>query len=166
MNVKIKLAIVALGLWTGGAAYITEAMRPGPPPQTVKALLARAADIYKLDPELLSAVAWQESKHDPSAVSKAGAVGVLQIMPAVAADAGGIDRANPVANIMTGAELLSRLLKRYGGNTGLALAAYNAGPARVDRWLKAGGKLDALPAETRGYVKAITGVGLEYWRKA
>jgi soluble lytic murein transglycosylase-like protein len=166
-KITIKLAIVALGLWTGGAAWLTEYMRPGPPAQDIETVISRAADLYHIDRELLAAVAWQEShKGQIKADSPAGAVGVMQLMPAVIADAGGIDARNHIANIMVGAELLAKHIVKYKGNTGLALAAYNWGPANVNRWLKNGAQLSQMPAETRAYIKAITNVPIEYWRKA
>lgn len=115
------------------------------------ALLARAARDHGLQPGLLEAVAWQESRGRMSAVSVKGALGVMQLMPGTAAELG--VRADDLAdNIRGGALYLRRQLDRFGGNVPLALAAYNAGPGAV---LRFGG----IPPyrETQTYVAKILG---------
>lgn len=81
---------------------------------------------------LLVAVAFEESRMDPSARSAAGARGLLQVMPGTARELR-IDTARPRANILAGARYLARLSHRFGGNRAFALAAYNAGPTAVER---------------------------------
>ena len=112
-------------------------------------LLARTAARYSLSPALLEALVWQESRWNNSAVSPKGAMGLTQLMPATAR-ALGVDPRDPVANLEGGARYLRLMLDRFGGDVVKALAAYNAGPERVER---AGG----VPAirETREYVAAI-----------
>ena len=112
-------------------------------------LLARTAARYSLSPALLEALVWQESRWHNEAVSPKGAMGLTQLMPATA-QALGVDPRDPVANLEGGARYLRLLLDRFGGDVVKALAAYNAGPERVE---KAGG----VPAirETREYVAAI-----------
>jgi soluble lytic murein transglycosylase-like protein len=112
-------------------------------------LLAQIAARYSLSPALLEALVWQESRWRQSAVSPKGAVGLTQLMPATARELG-VDPRDPVANLEGGARYLRAMLDRFDGNVVKALAAYNAGPARVER---AGG----IPAirETQGYVAAI-----------
>jgi soluble lytic murein transglycosylase-like protein len=104
-----------------------------------------AARATKLPLGLLAAVAFVESRFSVSAESPVGAVGVMQLMP-ITADSMHLDASEPSANVLGGAVLLRQLVSRYGGDLDLALAAYNAGPAAVDR---AGG----VPfAQTRLYV--------------
>ena len=117
---------------------------PRPLAVEVKAAAAR----YGLAPELLDAVARQESGYRAGAVSPAGAVGVMQLMPATARNLG-VDPRDPVDNLNGGAAYLKAQLVRFDGRIDLALAAYNAGPEAVRRH---GG----VPPyrETRAYVAA------------
>jgi soluble lytic murein transglycosylase-like protein len=111
-----------------------------------RAAFESAARANDLDPDFLTAVARTESALDPRAVSPAGAIGVMQLMPATARGLG-VDPWDPQQNIMGGARHLRGLLDRFDGRIDLALAAYNAGAGRVARY---GG----VPpfAETRTYV--------------
>jgi hypothetical protein len=109
-----------------------------------------AAREWNVDPRLLRAVATQESGGNPNARSRAGAVGVMQLMPGTAKDLGVTDLTNAEQSIYGGAKYLSQMLDRYK-RPELALAAYNAGPGRVDAFLKGG----ALPDETLKYVPAV-----------
>jgi hypothetical protein len=122
-----------------------------PPAPEVKSLLADAASRYAIRPDLLTAVAWRESRFQMNAISPKGAVGVMQLMDATARDLG-VDRYDLSQNILGGAAYLRRMMDRFGGIEALALAAYNAGPGSVDR---AGG----IPPfrETSDYVGAILG---------
>ena len=101
--------------------------------------------------KLIAAVAEQESGFDPGAVSKAGAEGIMQLMPATAKGLGVTDPLDATQSINGGADYLASLLNRFGGDTTLAVAAYNAGPGAV---LKYGG----VPpyAETQRYVRNVT----------
>jgi soluble lytic murein transglycosylase-like protein len=105
-----------------------------------------------VDPRLLHAVIWQESKYKPSAESHAGAQGMMQLMPAAAKRFNCADRLDPESNIQAGTKYLRWLLKRFDGNVTLALAGYNAGEGSVD-------KFDGVPPydETQKYVRIITG---------
>lgn len=113
-------------------------------------LLADAARNHGVDPGLLQAVAWQESRGRMSAVSPKGALGVMQLMPGTAAELG-VQALDVADNIRGGAIYLRRQLDRFG-SVPLALAAYNAGPGAVIRY---GG----IPPfrETRDYVARIMG---------
>jgi soluble lytic murein transglycosylase-like protein len=117
---------------------------------TVQALVISTAQKYGLDPNLALAVARQESAFNPSAISRAGAQGVMQLMPATAASLGVSNPLDPTQNIDGGVRLLSQLLQQYNGDTSLALAAYNAGSPAVSKY---GG----IPpyAETQNYVSKI-----------
>lgn len=121
-----------------------------------RALFEEAARRYGLDPGLLWAVARAESGLNPAAVSPAGAVGLMQLMPSTARALGVSDPFDPVQNVDAGARYLRQQLERFG-DIRLALAAYNAGPGAVQRY---GG----IPPyrETRQYVERV----LALWREA
>ena len=114
-------------------------------------LIREAAETYDLDPALIRSVIETESAFDASAVSHAGAAGLMQLMPAVAADLGVENLLDPRESIMGGAQLLRELGDRYRGNVPLMLAAYNAGVAAVQRF----GGIPPFP-ETQAYVKKVT----------
>jgi soluble lytic murein transglycosylase-like protein len=120
------------------------------PDGDVARAIRAAAVRHGIDPQLLLALAWQESRFRQGAVSHKGAIGIMQLMPGTAALLG-VDPRDPLQNIDGGARYLRAMLDRYGGDVRLALAAYNAGPGAVDRH---GG----IPPfrETRGYVATIT----------
>jgi soluble lytic murein transglycosylase-like protein len=113
-------------------------------------LIRAAAKRHDLDPALLAAVARRESAFDPTAVSKAGAQGLMQLMPGTAKSLGVSDAFDPAQNVEGGAKLLRGLIDQFGGRLDLALAAYNAGPGAVQRY---GG----VPPyqETQAYVRDI-----------
>lgn len=113
--------------------------------------VAELAAKYDISPSLLEAVVWQESRWNERAVSPVGARGLAQLMPGTAAQMG-INAGDPMANLEGGARYLRLQLDAFGGDVEKALAAYNAGPARVTR---AGGVPNIR--ETREYVAAIMG---------
>ena len=113
-------------------------------------IIQEAAEKYEMDSDLIRAVMQAESAFHPYVVSRAGAEGLMQLMPDLA-DEMGVDNAfDPRDNIMGGVRYLKRLLDYHDGNVDLALASYNAGPGNVERY---GG----IPPfrETRNYVKTI-----------
>lgn len=93
-----------------------------------------ASEKYGVPLALLKAVAKQESNFTADAVSKSGACGIMQLMPATARGLGVEDSFDPEQNVMGGADFLSQMLKKYDGNVKLALAAYNAGPGNVAKY--------------------------------
>jgi len=130
-------------------AYAYSELNPPPVPPEFAVALTQAAKNANLSPTLLSALVWQESRWNPQAVSPKGAMGLAQLMPATARDLG-VNPADPVQNLQGGARYLRYLLDQFGGDVEKALAAYNAGPARVQR-------ANGVPAiaETRAYVASI-----------
>jgi len=130
-------------------------------------MIEAAARSNDLPLEFFARVIWQESRFQPDAVgpvTRSGrrAQGIAQFMPGTAAERGLLDPFDPVQALPKSAEFLKELRETFG-NLGLAAAAYNAGPQRVRDWM-AGNR--TLPAETRNYVVAITGVSAEEWRSA
>lgn len=124
-------------------------------------IVASHARNYDLDPALLAAVVYRESRFDADAVSPSGAVGLMQLLPStaegIALHTGGsefvaADLYDPELNVRYGAFYLRRLLRKYD-DVELALAAYNAGQTNVDRWLDRGGEIEF--AETRAYVEGV-----------
>ena len=104
----------------------------------------------RLDPKLVRAVIQVESAYDHRAVSKKGAIGLMQLMPATARDLRVADPYDPQHNIRGGTRYLRYLLDEFDEDLNLALAAYNAGPGAVRRW-------DGIPPypETRDYVRKV-----------
>jgi hypothetical protein len=143
---------------TGQAPEPTPSSVPAAVESVCKALAAAAAE-NDLPIDFLTRLIWQESRFNPAAVSRAGAQGVAQFMPATASWRGLADPFDPVEAIAKSAKLLSDLRREFG-NLGLAAAAYNAGPGRVRDWL-AGQR--GLPHETRAYVRLVTGQSAEQW---
>ena len=124
------------------------------PARAYDSIIADAAKAYRVDPTLIRSVMNAESSFDPSAVSRAGAMGLMQIMPEIAAAFGVEHPFDPRENIMAGARLLRELLDQHQGDIPLVLASYNAGPGAVADW---GGIVPPF-AETQGYVKRVTGL--------
>ncbi len=120
-------------------------------PARYAAKVAELAERFDLSPALMEAVVWQESRWNENARSPVGAQGLAQLMPATARYLG-VDPRDPFANLEGGARYLREQLDRFGGDIEKALAAYNAGPGRVER---AGGVPNIR--ETRNYVAAIIG---------
>lgn len=134
------------------------------------------SDGFRVDQSLLLAIARQESSFDTNAISPAGAYGLMQLMPATARDvAERLDiaynpdrlRGDPDYNLRLGSAYIDSLIRRYDGSLLLAVAAYNAGPGRVDRWLRQYGDprdteigpidwIESIPfSETRNYVQRV-----------
>jgi hypothetical protein len=132
---------------------------PSRMPGSLCEALATAAATNDLPVDFFIRLIWQESRFKPNAISRAGAQGVAQFMPATARLRGLENPFNPIEAIAKSAQLLRDLRGEFG-NLGLAAAAYNAGSGRVRDWL--GGRRP-LPGETRAYVRIVTGRSVEEW---
>jgi soluble lytic murein transglycosylase-like protein len=121
-----------------------------PTPAEIREMAAKAGVAHDLDVELLASVIRAESNGNVRAVSRAGARGLMQLMPGTASQLGVADTFRADQNINGGTTYLNSLLERYHDNLALALAAYNAGPAAVDKY-------HGIPPyrETRLYVARI-----------
>jgi soluble lytic murein transglycosylase len=121
----------------------------------IEPVIRRHSSQHQLHPALIRAVIKAESNFDPRAVSRAGAIGLMQLMPQTAMRLDVRDMYDPDDNVGGGTKYLRQLLDRFHGNLPLALAAYNAGENAVDRY-------QALPPfdETRQYVRKV----LRYYR--
>ncbi len=113
-------------------------------------MLARAGKDHDIDVDLLASVVKAESGGNARAVSSAGAAGLMQLMPRTATELGVNDSFAPEQNVRGGSTYLDELLSRYHDNLALALAAYNAGPAAVDKY-------HGIPpySQTRAYVARV-----------
>ena len=150
---------MAAGLNPAAAPPLATAVRPAlltphtPVPALWRRLALEAQEIFGLDAALVLAVIRAESSFNATAVSSAGAEGAMQIMPRTQEELGLIDPFDPRANVYAGAQYLMEQLQRFG-SVELALAAYNAGPASVERY----GGIPPYP-ETQEYVRRV----LAYW---
>jgi hypothetical protein len=128
-------------------------------PTAYDELINRYADEYDIDPQIFRRLINQESRFNPQAVSPKGATGIGQVMPATARDPGyGVrplaaeDLTNAEENLRFSAEYLGAMLREFGGDYPMALAAYNAGPGAVKKY-------EGIPPfeETQNYVQTILG---------
>jgi soluble lytic murein transglycosylase-like protein len=116
-------------------------------------LIASNAAMHSLSPDFVRAVIQAESAFNPFARSVKGAMGLMQLMPATARDYGVMNAYDPAQNIRGGVAYLKSLMTRFNNDVSLALAAYNAGPAAVEKY----GNTVPPYKETRGYVTRIRG---------
>src|ERR1700733_4509920 len=145
----------------------TEAAQDEATQETLCLIIESAAKTNDLPLEFFIRVIWQESRFQPKAVGPVTrngqrAEGIAQFMPGTASERRLLDPFDPVQALPKSAEFLSELRNQFG-NLGLAAAAYNAGPRRVQEWLAGSG---AMPQETRNYVSAITGSSVDDWARA
>lgn len=158
----LRPALLAAVLVLAGAAPASAAPSDGG--ETVEQALCRliesSARARAIPVPFLTRLIWRESAFRVGAVSPVGAQGIAQFMPGTARERGLADPFDPEQAIPHAAHLLADLKTQFG-NLGLAAAAYNGGAGRVSKWLSGEG---GLPAETRAYVAAITGMPAEDWR--
>jgi soluble lytic murein transglycosylase-like protein len=120
------------------------------PEQRFHPIILKAANRFQVDPALVKAIIMAESGYDPRAISKLGAKGLMQLMPATAEEFGVEDIFNPKHNINAGVGYFKKLLNRFDGDIKLALAAYNAGTSKVRQY-------QGVPPfkATRYYIKKV-----------
>lgn len=120
------------------------------PKPSLTDVIAAASDKHRIDPDLITSVIHAESAFNPKAVSPKGAQGLMQLMPGTASSLGVTNAFDPQSNVDAGTKYLRDLLLRYNGDIAKALAAYNAGPLRVQQY-------NGVPPyrETRAYVAQI-----------
>jgi hypothetical protein len=145
----------------------SDAARESDTRESICLIIEAAARDANLPLEFFARVIWQESRFQTDAVgpvTRSGerAQGIAQFMPGTASERGLLDPFNPVQALPKAAEFLNELRGQFG-NLGLAAAAYNAGPRRVQEWLAGTG---GMPEQTRNYVVAITGSTIESWAAA
>jgi hypothetical protein len=157
MRLLLALCGVVFSCAAAWASSSTETVE-----QALCRLIDSSAQARRIPTDFLTKLIWQESSFRAGVTSPAGAQGVAQFMPGTARERGLADPFDPEQAIPEAAELIRELSDRFG-NLGLAAAAYNGGPARVESWLAGQG---SLPAETRNYVFAITGRPAEAWASA
>jgi soluble lytic murein transglycosylase-like protein len=158
-SIRLASAIKSTRTEVEGEDWLLQKGAPGLP-QAVRQYIPqvqRAAAEHGVDPVLATAVLAQESGGDKGAVSKAGARGLMQLMPGTAGDLGVKDPHDADQNIAGGVRYLGQQLTKYNGDQRLALMAYNWGPGNVDRWVKAGSDPSKVPQETRDYLQKVQG---------
>jgi soluble lytic murein transglycosylase-like protein len=135
---KFALAFaVLMTMTTATAAHAATAIKlnagafPLPVPQTIATYIEEAAAQYHVDPNLIAAVAFRESRFKAIDTSWRGAQGVMQLMPKTARALGVTDVNDPRQNILAGTKYLKMMLDRFNGDLDRSLAAYNAGPELV-----------------------------------
>lgn len=135
-----------------GGSFVSPSGFPAWVPPRYRPMIANAAQRFNVQPLLLAAQLYAESRFNPNAVSPAGAQGIAQFMPATAGSVGLTDPFDPQAAILAQAKLMAQLIRRFGSVV-KALAAYNAGPGAVSRY----GGVPPFP-ETQAYVARILGL--------
>ncbi len=148
MNPQGSLTVTPATIVSGTATIFPDSSATTP--SELEPIFDQAARQYGISKDLLMAVAKAESNYNPSAVSGAGAIGIMQLMPDTANNLGVSNPYDATENIMGGARYLSQLLTQYNGDASLALAAYNAGTGNV-------AKYGGIPPfkETQNYVSKV-----------
>ena len=145
----VQKTIVRVDPHTGKLVRTTVVLHPPVPSTSIAELVQKSAKAHNVDPLLVDSVIRVESNYDPNAISPKGAQGLMQLMPPTAQMLGVADSFNPAENIEAGVKYLKQLQDLYKDDR-LALAAYNAGPAAVDRY-----KQVPPYTETQKYVERV-----------
>lgn len=121
------------------------------------ALIESVASAHQVEPALVKAIVQAESAFDPNAISRSGALGLMQVLPATASRFSIEDLSDPHQNLLAGVQYLKYLIELFDGNITMAVAAYNAGPSRVRRYRR-------VPpfSETRNYLTKVMGLRVAY----
>jgi len=141
------------GGWGASALSPGKAGNTSPPPPEISHLVEQTASRLRVDPQLVHAIIKVESEYHPQAVSRKGAMGLMQLIPETAQRFGVANPFNPKENIEGGVSYLKHLLDLFRGDLSLSLAAYNAGEAAVQRF----GGIPSF-AETQNYVRKVTDI--------
>ncbi|HEY1977427.1 MAG TPA: lytic transglycosylase domain-containing protein [Candidatus Baltobacteraceae bacterium] len=134
-----------------GISFAQAPNAPAPvAPDEIDRLVSANAATWNVDPSLIKAIIANESGFNANATSNVGAQGLMQLMPGTASGLGVTDAYDPAQNVWGGTRYIRGLLDRFGGNTELAVAAYNAGPGAVEKY-------NGVPpyAETQNYVQNV-----------
>ncbi len=175
--IPAKLALEALAQQVPVATYVgnehagiramtgigTSTLSAPVTPSIFHAKIEEASAQFGVSARLIDAVIQAESAYNPYAISHAGAKGLMQLMDGTARQLGVVDAFDPQQNIEGGTKFLADLLRKYDGNEAVALAAYNAGPGRIDRLgivndEQLHARIEELPIETQGYVSKVLGL--------
>jgi hypothetical protein len=143
----------AKGGWAARVLPPVKAGNASPSPSEIRHLVEETASRHQVDPQLVHAIIKVESEYHPKAVSRKGAMGLMQLIPETAQRFGVENPFNPKENIEGGVSYLKHLLDHFGGDLSLSLAAYNAGEGAVQRF----GGIPSF-AETRDYVRNVTNI--------
>ena len=148
---RVFAPVSASAMVAASAADFIPADMPTSGDRDLDRIIMRVGEREGVDPRLIHAVIWKESRYKNDAVSHVGAQGLMQLMPAAAKRFNCADRSDAESNIEAGTKYLRWLLKHFDGDVALALAGYNAGEGSVDKY-------EGVPpfAETQNYVRVIT----------
>ena len=147
VNTSLSAQVVGVNK-TKDVSFLTKT--PQPSKKEILGIINEVSNKYDVDPKLIEALVKQESGFNPNAKSKAGALGLMQLMPSTAKGLGVSDPMDVRQNVEGGVKYVRSMLDRFNGNIILALAAYNAGPNAVSKY-------DGVPPykETQNYVRNI-----------
>jgi len=148
--VGVAYLLAAVAVQAGGSSVVARSGGGSAPANDLRSLVRNVSEEHGVDPKLVDALVRVESAYDPRAVSRRGAMGLMQLMPETALRLDVDDPFDPEENVRGGVREISRLMDRYSGDLQLALAAYNAGEGAVARYR-------GIPPyqETRSYVAQI-----------